>query len=447
MVPISIALLPKACSITLPSSLSIQPAAHFKQQSGSYYLKRTSVYNSVFSHHSTSSLSLRRAWFKVAILGKGKANNSFCSYRAYIPYFEGFIIRGRDKKVGIWWPSNIRDTLKPKKTILLALFAYWHGKMGNRLHIHSWSVRNSALGDANSLIWLGYSSFDSSSFSVGSCTPKTSMASSHSSYCGHQHPFMEFTNSILYKLIWISGFSSWQMAHSWSELLRAGGEQDSTGFSSGESSFLLLKLQHVTNFGKQNKRVWEFVFSLQLWRMSKCCVYVDKATRKIQSPYKASHSAPDTREKQKRTQHSQGFSPNNILPLVGGWCCWNGTQEKGQAVCMQVLHYQPALHPRFQPDLVSPQPFHPQAIAQDCINKEIQIQTDEQAFCTKGTMNGNVYMRKKGKMNSLQKTHFQAHRDLLILTSLWPDIVFSNLPSYAPQILISLSAAGKERAS
>lgn len=28
-----------------------------------------------------------------------------------------------------------------------------------------------------------------------------------------------------------------------------------------------------------------------------------------------------------------------------------------------------------------------------------------------------------------------------ILTSLWPDIVFSNLPSYAPQIFISLSAA------
>lgn len=67
----------------------------------------------------------------------------------------------------------------------------------------------------------------------------------------------------------------------WSESLRAGEQQDSTGFSFGESSSLLLKLQHVRNFGKQNWRVWEFVFSLELWRMSKCCVYVGKATRKF----------------------------------------------------------------------------------------------------------------------------------------------------------------------
>lgn len=70
----------------------------------------------------------------------------------------------------------------------------------------------------------------------------------------------------------------------WFESLRAREEQDSTVFSFGESSFLLRKLQHVRNFRKQNKKVWEFVFSLELCRMSKCCVYVGKPTRKIQSP-------------------------------------------------------------------------------------------------------------------------------------------------------------------
>lgn len=36
------------------------------------------------------------------------------------------------------------------------------------------------------------------------------------------------------------------------------------------------------------------------------------------------------------------------------------------------------------------------------------------------------------------------HRSFEILTSLCPDIVFSNLPSYAPHIFINLSAAGWE---
>lgn len=40
--------------------------------------------------------------------------------------------------------------------------------------------------------------------------------------------------------------------------------------------------------------------------------------------------------------------------------------------------------------------------------------------------------------------HIQVRNNLLSLTSLWPDTVFSNLPSYAPQILMSLSAAGKK---
>lgn len=67
-----------------------------------------------------------------------KINNNPCPYRAYIPYFESFVVGGRDKEVGIWWPSNIRDPLKQRKTILFsALFAQPHRKVENtdcRLH-------------------------------------------------------------------------------------------------------------------------------------------------------------------------------------------------------------------------------------------------------------------------------------------------------------------------
>lgn len=52
---------------------------------------------------------------------------------------------------------------------------------------------------------------------------------------------------------------------------------------------------------------------------------------------------------------------------------------------MQVLHYQPALHPYFQPDLVLLQQFQSQAVAQDCINKEVQKETEEQTFYTNQT--------------------------------------------------------------
>lgn len=138
--------------------------------------------------------------------------------------------------------------------------------------------------------------------------------------------------------------------------------------------------------------------------MSKCCVCVAKATRKSQSPYKASHPAPGTRERRKRTQHSQGFSPNKILPLVGGWCCWHGGTQRGQAVCMQVLHYQPALHPHFQLDLVSiPPPGY-------CTG--LYKQRDTSTDWWKNLLHQRSHKwkclseEKEGKMNSIRENSF-----------------------------------------
>lgn len=138
--------------------------------------------------------------------------------------------------------------------------------------------------------------------------------------------------------------------------------------------------------------------------MSKCCVCVAKATRKSQSPYKASHPAPGTRERRKRTQHSQGFSPNKILPLVGGWCCWHGGTQRGQAVCMQVLHYQPALHPHFQLDLVSiPPPGYCTGLY-----KQRDTSTDwwKNLLHQKSHKWKCLSEEKEGKMNSIRENSF-----------------------------------------
>lgn len=50
---------------------------------------------------------------------------------------------------------------------------------------------------------------------------------------------------------------------------------------------------------------------------------------------------------------------------------------------MQVLHYHSAMY--FQLDLVSPQQFQSQDIAQDCINKDVQNETKGQALYTSQT--------------------------------------------------------------
>lgn len=146
------------------------------------------------------------------MLGRRKVNNSFRPYRAYIPYFESFIIGGRDKQVGIWWPSNIRDTLKKKENnpLLSSVCSLTRENGKHRSHIifTAETLRKTQHWELE-IHWFDWvnSSFDTCSFSAEPYTPKTSMACSHSSYCGHQHPFLEFINSMLYKLIWISGFS------------------------------------------------------------------------------------------------------------------------------------------------------------------------------------------------------------------------------------------------
>lgn len=97
---------------------------------------------------------------------------------------------------------------------------------------------------------------------------------------------------------------------------------------------------------------------------------------------------------------------------------------------MQVFHEQPVLHPYSQPVPTLLQQF------QDCINKK-NYKTEEQTFYTGRTNQERKFLNEE----------LISHSNHLILTSLCPDIVFSNLPSYAPQILMSLSAAGKECAS
>lgn len=69
--------------------------------------------------------------------------------------------------------------------------------------------------------------------------------------------------------------------------------------------------------------------------------------------------------------------------------------------------------------------------------KQKNYKTEEQTFYTGRTNQERKFLNEE----------LISHSNHLILTSLCPDIVFSNLPSYAPQILMSLSAAGKECAS